>query len=91
MSLLDEIMEKAGVSEQEINMGQRRVAFLKQIEEVIESNDLNEKEVLQDLNSDKEKLADYFDPRNDLTLEQIVKIETALGEKLFTMNRNVDI
>lgn len=91
-SLLDEIGENVHVPVFKKRLMQRKMAFLHQVNEALEKKkDMTEQELLQFVGTDKNNVAELFSAEYDLSLREITQLESALGEDLFKVKRNIGL
>jgi len=90
-SLMDEIDENVHVPVFKKRLMQRKMAFLHQINEALEEKDTTEQELLQFVGTDKNTVAELFSAEYNLSLREITQLESALGEDLFKVKRNIGL
>lgn len=87
MSLAEKITEETPVSEEEIKFGQRRLAFLNQLAEILEEVNMTKEDIMKEFGIDDEQ--EYREKMFNPTLQDISKLETFLGENFLVFMRNV--
>jgi transcriptional regulator with XRE-family HTH domain len=89
MSLLEEINEDVDVDNVEIRLGQRRMALIQQINEALERRDWTQRRLAEEMGKEDSQITRLLSPRSNPTLRTLIEVEEALGEDLFTVNRNL--
>jgi len=90
-SLMDKIDENVHVPVFKKRLMQRKMAFLHQVNEALEEKDMTEQELLQFVGTDKNNVAELFSAEYNLSLREITQLESALGENLFKVKRNIGL
>lgn len=90
-SLLDEIDENVNVPAFKKRLMQRKMAFLHQVNETLAEEDMTEQELLQFVGTDKNNVVELFSAEYDLSLREITQLESAFGEDLFKVKRNIGL
>lgn len=89
MSLLEELDDEVDIDDVERRMGQRRMALIQQINEALERKGWSQARLAEEMGKEDSQITRLLSPTSNPTLRTLVEIEKALGQDLFTINRNI--
>lgn len=89
MSLLEEITTRVDIDDTTVRLEQRRMALINQIHDYLEEMDLTQGDLAERMGKQDSQITRLLSSDSNPTLKTIVEIESALGKKLFTVQRNI--